>query len=87
MAGLLHLWEEGAHGLRRSFLFSSFTAGIAFVNDVAAVAENQHHHPHVTVDYTCVTLTVNTHDAGGAVTAKDHKLASAVDALYLALKD
>ena len=49
---------------------------------VALVAEKMDHHPNWSNVYNTVEIRLNTHDAGGKVTEKDHKLASAIDKLY-----
>ena len=77
-----HLWKEQEWALLRSFTFSTFMKAIDFVNEVAALSEQQHHHPNIHVDYTCVRLSLSTHDDGNIVTAKDHQLATAIDLLY-----
>ena len=77
-----HLWKEQEHTLRRSFVFPTFLTAIDFVNEVAALSEKHHHHPNISVDYRCVGLSLSTHDDGNIVTAKDHKLARAIDRLY-----
>jgi 4a-hydroxytetrahydrobiopterin dehydratase len=77
-----HLWKEQEHMLRRSFVFPTFISAIDFVNAVAALSEKHRHHPNICVDYTCVRLSLSTHDEGGTVTSKDHKLAHAIDLLY-----
>ena len=43
------------------------------------LAERQQHHPDIAIHYSEVTLTLWSHDAGG-VTARDVKLAEAIDA-------
>ena len=77
-----HLWKEQERALLRSFTFSTFMNAIDFVNEVAALSEQQHHHPNIHIDYTCVRLSLSTHDDGNIVTAKDHQLATAIDLLY-----
>jgi 4a-hydroxytetrahydrobiopterin dehydratase len=58
-----------------------FAAAIAFVNAVAALAEQANHHPDLLVyGYKRVRLTLTTHSARG-LTALDLGLADAVDAL------
>lgn len=74
-------WEVKDGKLTRSFTFNAFLDGIAFVQQVAQVAEELDHHPDIDVRWTTVTLAVNTHDQGGAITDKDHGLAARVDAL------
>lgn len=77
-----HLWKEQERALLRSFTFSTFMNAIDFVNEVAALSEQQHHHPNIHIDYRCVRLSLSTHDDGNIVTAKDHQLATAIDLLY-----
>ena len=77
-----HLWKEQEHTLRRSFVFPTFLTAIDFVNEVAALSEKHRHHPNISVDYRCVGLSLSTRDDGNIVTAKDHKLARAIDLLY-----
>ena len=74
-------WEVKDGKLTKAFTFGAFLDGIAFVQQVAQAAEELDHHPDIDVRWTTVTLAVNTHDQGGAITAKDHELAARVDAL------
>ena len=74
-------WSEVGGKLTRTFELPSFPAAVEFVTRVADVAEAQDHHPDIDIRYRTVTLAVNTHDQGGAITEKDHRLAAAVDAL------
>ena len=77
-------WEVKDGKLTRSFELPSFPEAIAFVTRVADIAEAQNHHPDIDIRWRTVTLAVNTHDQGGAITDKDHRLAEAVDALSVA---
>lgn len=52
----------------RPYLWRSFTEAIAFVNEVAAVAEAARHHPDIDIRYRAVTVRLVTHDAGGTRT-------------------
>ena len=74
-------WEVQDGKLTRTFELESFPAAIAFVRKVADLAEEQDHHPDIDIRWRTVTLAVNTHDQGGAITDKDHRLAAAVDAI------
>lgn len=74
-------WEVVDGKLTRAFTFDSFLDAIAFVQRVAELAEELDHHPDIDIRWRTVTLAVNTHDQGGAVTAKDHGLAARVDQL------
>lgn len=65
----------------REFKFDDFRAAMAFLNQVADVAEEHGHHPEIFNLYGRVRLTLTTHDAGNMVTEKDYRLAAAIDAL------
>jgi len=53
---------------------------VAFLVQVAFIAEKQNHHPEIWNVYNKVTLHLTTHDEDG-VTDKDFKLAAAIDGL------
>ena len=61
-------------------MFSGFPEAIAFVNEVAGLAEAAGHHPDIDIRYNRVRLVLVTHDAGG-ITEKDTGLARRVDRL------
>lgn len=71
-------WELKNNALEKEFKFKSFTEAMAFLVQVAFIAEKQNHHPEIWNVYNKVTLRLTTHDEDG-VTAKDFKLASAID--------
>jgi 4a-hydroxytetrahydrobiopterin dehydratase len=73
-------WKAEGGFLVKKFEFSEFMDGIGFVGKVAALAERLDHHPDISVRYTTVTLSVQTHSEGG-ITEKDFRLARAVDGL------
>ena len=52
---------------------------MAFVNRVAELAEAADHHPDILIQYSKVTLTLSSHDAGG-LTERDFSLALSIDA-------
>ena len=72
-------WEIRDGALRKRYTLDSFTAALAFVNRVGALAEKADHHPDILIEYRNVTLTLVTHDAGG-LTAADFALATQIDA-------
>ena len=74
-------WTGDGAGLRRAYTAPSFLDGVALVKDVAQVAEEMDHHPDIDIRWRTVVLAVNTHDSGGAITARDITLAQRVDAL------
>ncbi len=82
--GKLSGWDEidmgGRPGICKSFDTKGFMRGLAFVTQVAVLAEKAEHHPDVTLTYPKVTLQLTTHDAGG-LTEKDFALAAEIDNL------
>ncbi len=66
--------------LERVFEFPKFLTGIAFVQQVAAVAEEHDHHPDLDIRYTKISIRLFTHDSNG-LTARDVKLAAECDRL------
>ncbi|MBB1514774.1 4a-hydroxytetrahydrobiopterin dehydratase [Tessaracoccus sp. MC1679] len=61
----------------------SFPSALAFVNDVARIAEEHNHHPEIDLRYSRVHLAVASHDAGG-ITERDVAFGSAVADLVTA---
>jgi 4a-hydroxytetrahydrobiopterin dehydratase len=74
-------WIEKNNCLTKTFVFADFTSAFAFMTRVAFIAEKHNHHPDWTNIYNKVEINLNTHDAGGIVTEKDHQLAQAIDQL------
>jgi 4a-hydroxytetrahydrobiopterin dehydratase len=79
-------WSLAGGSLQRTFGFSDFPAAMAFVNEVADLAEELGHHPDIMIRYNKVTLTLQTHDAAG-ITERDFGLARATDDLVTARKE
>ncbi len=73
-------WRIQDDRLIKDFRFENFMAAIAFVNQVAAVAEAEGHHPDLFVGWGRVSLSLTTHSAGG-LTAKDFDLAALIERL------
>lgn len=78
-------WKSQGRFITRTFEFDHFMDAIAFVNEVAEAAERQEHHPDISIRYTTVKLSVQTHDEGG-VTEWDFELARAVDVIEDAVR-
>ena len=74
-------WNEINNELVREFIFEDFVKAIEFVNRVKAVAEDQQHHPRITINYNKVLIETCTHDAGNIITDKDYRLAQSLDSL------
>lgn len=73
-------WSELNGAIQRTFQFPDFAAAMGFVNQVAAAAEQDQHHPDILIRYNKVTLTLSTHDASG-ITVKDFALAKKADGM------
>ncbi len=68
-------WAFERDALSKEFRFGSFPEALSFMVRVGFEAEAMNHHPEWTNVYNRVAIRLNTHDAGGRVTAKDVKLA------------
>ncbi|HEX6629555.1 MAG TPA: 4a-hydroxytetrahydrobiopterin dehydratase [Gemmatimonadaceae bacterium] len=73
-------WERRGDAIARTFTFTRFADGIAFVDRVAVAADAADHHPDIDIRYTRVTCALSTHDAGG-ITRADVRLAREIDQL------
>ena len=73
-------WSREGKSIARTFSFSKFADGIAFVQRIARVADEMDHHPDIDIRYTKVTCTLSTHDAGG-ITDADLTLAGTIEGL------
>ena len=78
--GSLPGWARRGEVLTKSFTFTTFPAGIDFVQRIASAAEEMNHHPDIDIRYTKIVCTLSTHDAGG-ITQNDLSLASTIEAL------
>lgn len=73
-------WQLKGIQISKQYELSGFVEAMAFVNQVAALAERADHHPEITIRYRRVVLTLSTHSAGG-LTEKDVSLAQAIEKL------
>jgi len=71
---------DDAHMIAKSFHFKDFVENMAFVNKVAAIAEEEGHHPDMTISYADLTIELMTHFIGG-LSENDYILAAKIDAL------
>ena len=76
------MWIEKDNSLQATFTFADFSQAFAFMTEVAIAAEKQNHHPNWANVWDTVTFKLKTHDAGGVVTDRDRKLASAIDTIF-----
>jgi 4a-hydroxytetrahydrobiopterin dehydratase len=75
-------WKVAPDGnrLEKRFVFRDFKAAIAFVDRMAALAEEEQHHPDFAVHYSIVDVTIYTHAIGG-LSDNDFILAAKIDGL------
>ncbi|MFJ2402273.1 4a-hydroxytetrahydrobiopterin dehydratase [Streptomyces xanthochromogenes] len=65
--------------ISRSYRLAGHFAATAMVVHVAQIQEELDHHSDLTLGYNTVALTVNTHEAGGALTERDFQLAHRIE--------
>ena len=73
-------WTLKNGELVQELIFKDFVASMAFVNNVAQLAEAAGHHPDIDIRYNRVRLVLVTHDAGG-ITQNDTSLAQKINNL------
>lgn len=73
-------WQEVDCALYKKFVFANFAEAFAFMTKVAAVAEQQNHHPDWSNSWNIVEISLCSHDKG-TITQRDHDLANAIDEL------
>jgi 4a-hydroxytetrahydrobiopterin dehydratase len=74
-------WKFQRDALAKTFTFGNFREALSFMVRAGFEAEAMNHHPEWTNVYNRVVIHLNTHDAGGKVTAKDVVLAQKIQAL------
>lgn len=73
--------SEKADRIARAFRFADFVEAMAFVNRVAALAEEQGHHPDIAIHWNQVELSLWTHSIGG-LHENDFVMAARIDRLF-----
>ena len=71
-------WSFEDDVLVKTFKLEHFAAALSFIVRMGVECEKMNHHPHLTNVWNRVTVRLTTHDAGNKVTAKDVKLAGAI---------
>ena len=72
--------REGISRLERVFRFRNFADAVAFTNRIAALAEDEGHHPAILTEWGRVTVTLWTHKIR-ALHRNDFVMASKIDSL------
>jgi len=73
-------WSLADNSLQREFRFMDFRKAIEFVDAVAGVANEQDHHPDISISYNKVRLTLTTHKING-LSLNDFIVAAKIDLL------
>ncbi|MBI2550420.1 4a-hydroxytetrahydrobiopterin dehydratase [Candidatus Woesearchaeota archaeon] len=71
---------SGINAIERKLKFKDFAEAMKFVNKVAAVAEEQGHHPDIKISWNRVTLQLTTHAIKG-LSENDFIMAAKIDEL------
>jgi len=81
LAVLGHDWDVlDNHHLVKVFPFEDFSSGLDFVNRLAAVAEEENHHPDIRLSWGVVAVEIWTHSIDG-LTESDFVLAAKIETL------
>jgi 4a-hydroxytetrahydrobiopterin dehydratase len=73
-------WDQAQGCVEKSWTFDSFRNLMACLLQIAELAEQLDHHPHITTCYTHLQIKLSTHDAQG-LTDLDFQLAALIDGL------
>lgn len=71
-------WDMKDNELKRKITFKNFTQAFGFMTCIAIEAEKLNHHPDWKNSYNKLTISLQSHDAGG-LTELDFKLAKTID--------
>ena len=72
-------WTFQNDKITKTYRFGSFKEAMSFIVRLSYEAEALNHHPELFNVYSTVRIALNTHDAGGKVTAKDLDLAKRIE--------
>lgn len=78
-------WSLTETMVTRDFHFKDFHEAMDFVNGVAALANEQDHHPDILISYNKVRLSLSTHKIGG-LSMNDFIVAAKIDLLDARLR-
>ncbi|WP_405291567.1 4a-hydroxytetrahydrobiopterin dehydratase [Algibacter sp. Ld11] len=75
-------WEYYENAIHAEFEFDNFKDCFSAMSRIAFECEALNHHPDWSNVYNILNISISTHDADG-VTAKDFKLAKAIDSIVV----
>jgi 4a-hydroxytetrahydrobiopterin dehydratase len=71
-------WERDDDEIVRTYEFDDYLKGVAFATEIAEIAEEEFHHPEITIGYEAVEVRLTSHEEGG-ITDKDVHMAELFD--------
>ena len=71
-------WQRSGDEIVRTYEFDDYLAGVTFAVHCAEIAEEEWHHPEMTIGYGAVEIRLTSHEAGG-LTDKDIEMAKRFD--------
>lgn len=77
-------WEiirSGTHKIKKDYTLIHFKDAISFINQIAELAENEGHHPNITILYNLVIIEIYTHAING-LSENDFILAAKIDEIF-----
>ncbi len=74
------LWRQEGIEIKRDFTFPDFKTALSFVDEIGELAEQEGHHPDITLSWGKVGVSLSTHAIGG-LSENDFILASKIDVL------
>lgn len=74
-------WSAEGGVIARTYSFGKHLPAAAMVMHVAAIQEELNHHSDMTLGYNKLSVSVNTHSAGGRITELDFTLARRIEAV------
>jgi 4a-hydroxytetrahydrobiopterin dehydratase len=74
-------WERDGDEIVRTYEFDDYLDGAEFLTELAEIAEEEFHHPEMTLGYEELEVRLTTHDAGG-ITEKDLRTAELFENEY-----
>ena len=71
-------WQQDGDEIVRSYEFDEYLDGVEFATEIAEIADEEVHHPEITVRYDEVEVSLTSHEEGG-VTGQDIEMAERFD--------
>ena len=73
------MFSEHDGALRAEVVGRDFADAFAMATRIALIAEEQGHHPDLSISWNRLTISCTTHAAGNVITEKDRRLAAAIE--------